>query len=288
MTAGGKEESGVEAGKAGKRHLAASGSLHVVQITDTHLKRDAGGKLVGMDTDNSLEHVMQRVLDERQKIDLVLGTGDISDHGSELAYQRAETHFARLGAPVAWLAGNHDDAELMASVLGNPHGLDKVIETDYWLVVMLNSQIPGEVGGELGETELALLRDCLDSARDSFRHCLVCLHHQPVAIGSHWIDQQMVLDHEQFFGLIDQYDCVRGILWGHVHQQIDRERNGVKLMATPSSCVQFAPGSDEFRLDDLPPGYRWLELTPDGAIETGVSRVEGVHFEVDLDSRGYL
>lgn len=278
-------------GTGGEEHTrcATTGSsLHVVQITDTHLKRDLGGKLVGMDTDNSLEHVIRRVLTERSTIDLVLGTGDISDHGSELAYRRAEAYFARLDAPVAWLVGNHDDADTMAAVLGGSRGLDRIFETDHWLVVMLNSQIPGEVGGELGEAELALLRDSLDYARDRSRYCLVCLHHQPVAIGSDWIDQQMVLDHQQFFDLIDRYDCVRGVLWGHVHQQIDTERNGVKLMATPSSCVQFAPRSHDFKLDDRPPGYRWLELTPGGNIETGVSRVEGIHFDVDLDSRGYL
>ena len=70
--------------------------------------------------------------------------------------------------------------------------------------------------------------------------------------------------------------------------EVEKERNGVRLMASPSSCIQFAPNSRDFRMDDQPPGYRWLELAPDGGIETGVSRVEGVHFDVDLDSTGYL
>jgi Icc protein len=73
-----------------------------------------------------------------------------------------------------------------------------------------------------------------------------------------------------------------------VHQQIDWLRNGVNLMASPSTCVQFAPGSERFRADDLAPGYRWLDLHPDGRIDTGVLRVEGVHFHVDLESGGYL
>ena len=271
-----------------RKCTTAGNSLQVVQITDTHLKRDPGGRLVGMDTDNSLDHVIKLVKAERDTIDLALGTGDISDHGSETAYQRAIEYFARLGAPVGWLPGNHDSAELMDAVLGGEGGLDRAIETEHWLVVLLNSQIPGEVGGELGEPELEMLEGYLEHAQSAALNCLVCLHHQPVAIGSAWIDEQMVLDHEQFFALLDRYTCVRGVLWGHVHQQIDRERNGVKLMATPSSCIQFAPESVDFKMDDKPPGYRWLELTPTGAIETGVSRVEGVQFEVDLESNGYL
>lgn len=270
------------------KRLSAGANLHVVQITDTHLKRDEGGDLVGMDTDNSLDHVIRIVVEERDGIDLVLGTGDISDHGSEAAYRRADAYFARLGAPVGWLVGNHDDADAMTRVLGGDDGLDRAFETDHWLVVMLNSQIPGEVGGELGDAEIAWLSECLEYAKSRSLSCLVCLHHQPIAIGSHWIDQQMVADHQAFFDLLDKFDCVRGVIWGHVHQQIDRERRGVKLMATPSSCVQFAPGSYEFKLDDQPPGYRWLELGADGTIVTGVSRVEDVHFDVDLDSNGYL
>jgi Icc protein len=32
---------------------------------------------------------------------------------------------------------------------------------------------------------------------------------------------------------------------------------------------------EEFALDDKPPGYRWLELYPDGVLETGIEWVHG-------------
>lgn len=273
----------------GVRQFASVGdTLHVVQITDTHLKRDAGGKLLGMDTDFSLQQVLELVQRERDNVDLVLGTGDISDHGSEAAYVRAGDYFATLEAEVAWLVGNHDDGAAMARVLGGPDGLNRVLESRHWLIVMLNSQIPGEVGGELGADELMFLQSCLEYARDKPLHCLVCLHHQPVPIGSAWIDEQMVADHEAFFEMLDHFECARAVLWGHVHQEVDIWRAGKRLLATPSSCVQFAPGSVNFKADDQPPGYRWLNLAADGSIDTGVSRVQGVHFTVDLDSRGYL
>ncbi len=271
------------------KQVAPSGdSLHIVQITDTHLRSEPGGQLVGMDTDNSLNHVLELVRRERDGIDLVLGTGDISDHGSAAAYQRAGSMLGSLDAPVAWLVGNHDCADTMAEVLGGENGLERAVDSGNWLLVLLNSQIPGEVGGELGEPEFEWLEACLAQAAADGKHALVCLHHQPVPMGSDWIDEQMVADHGRFFELLDRHDCVRGVLWGHVHQQLDAERNGVKLMATPSSCIQFAPGSFDFKLDDQAPGYRWLELGADGSIVTGVSRVQGVSFDVDLDSNGYL
>lgn len=262
--------------------------LRVIQITDTHLNRTEGGTLLGLNTDFSLQHVLSRVQSEHEQIDLVLGTGDISDHGSEEAYLRARNYFSQLGAPILWLAGNHDRADTMAEVLGVDGVLATVAETDRWQIVMLNSQIPGEVGGRLGPAELESLETCLAEAASKALYSLVCLHHQPVAMGSAWIDQQMVEDGADFLALIDRYDCVKGVLWGHVHQQLDAVRGQIKLMSTPSSCIQFAPSSDHFKVDNASPGYRWLNLLADGVIETGVSRVTDVAFDVDLESDGYL
>ena len=42
------------------------------------------------------------------------------------------------------------------------------------------------------------------------------------------------------------------------------------FLATPATCVQCKPGTPEPQVDERPPGYRWLELHPDGRIETRV------------------
>jgi Icc protein len=81
---------------------------------------------------------------------------------------------------------------------------------------------------------------------------------------------------------------VRLVLWGHVHQEFAGERDGIALRATPSSCVQFAPASAGFRVDEQSPGLRWLDLAPDGSFGTQVARVQGVSFSFDRDSAGYL
>lgn len=274
---------------SGIHQLAVAGDcLRLVQITDTHLEASEGGTLLGLDTDFSLRHVIKLVRQERTRIDLLLGTGDISDHGSKQAYLRAKDYFEAFEIPILWLVGNHDNAEIMAEVLGKDGRLVRAAETEHWQLVMLNSQIPGEVGGQLGDTELQWLESRLEYAQEKGLHSLVCLHHQPVPMGSAWIDEQLVLDSAAFFTIIDRFDGVRGILWGHVHQGYDGDRNGVRLMSSPSSCIQFAPDSEDFKVDDQPPGYRWLDLHADGSIEAGISRVENVKFDVDLESSGYL
>lgn len=268
--------------------LGATGkTLRVLQLTDTHLCREVGGKLLGMDTDHSLQAVIDLALRERPGVDLLLGTGDLSDNGCPEAYTRLEGYFGQLACPYYWLPGNHDSRPDMEAAASDPNRLCAEVRTPHWQIVLLNSQIPGEVGGRLGPSELARLDDALAAAAREGLASLVCLHHQPVAVGSDWIDEQMIEDADDFWRIIDRHDSVKAVLWGHVHQECDRMRKGVRLLASPSTCVQFAPGNATFRADNQPPGYRWLDLHPDGRLETAISRVRDVEFEVDLDSRGY-
>jgi Icc protein len=58
-------------------------------------------------------------------------------------------------------------------------------------------------------------------------------------------------------------------------------------MASPSTCIQFLPGSDGFAVDTTAPGYRWLSLHADGRIETGVQRLSEIPGTLDLASAGY-
>ena len=92
---------------------------------------------------------------------------------------------------------------------------------------------------------------------------------------------------EALFAVTDRHPQVQAMLWGHIHQEFDQLRNGVRLLASPSTCVQFAPGSEEFQVDQEAPGYRWLRLYADGRLETAVSRVVGIHFDVDYSIKGY-
>ncbi|MEM1111952.1 MAG: 3',5'-cyclic-AMP phosphodiesterase [Pseudomonadota bacterium] len=270
------------------RVLAHSGGVvRLAQITDTHLGEAEGSCLLNMDTDHSLRAVLELLRSEQPALDLLLATGDLSDKGSPASYSRLAGYLSGLELPVFTLPGNHDDRAHLASICTDDLQLLPLVEVGPWQIVMLDSQVVGEVGGELGPEQLDILEAALARGDAQQLHTLVCLHHQPVPMGSGWIDQQQIADSEALFSLLDRYKAARGLLWGHVHQASDKWRGGLRLMSTPSTCVQFAPGSERFKVDDKCPGYRWLELYPDGRIDSGVSRVSGVEFCVDLDSGGY-
>ena len=102
-----------------------------------------------------------------------------------------------------------------------------------------------------------------------------------------WIDAQAVDNAERFWATLSEFPQVRAVLSGHVHQHTETQRGAVRVLTSPSTCVQFAPHSDDFRVDNEPPGYRWLDLHADGRIETGIERAVDIDFQVDLTASGY-
>ena len=257
--------------------------IELVQITDTHLGKQPGDKLLGMDTDQSLAHVIELINQQHPSPDMLLATGDLSNGGALTSYERFQAATQHIADHTLWLPGNHDDLEAMKEKMRGDNALGRNIEIGNWQIIMLNSSTPGEVGGSFDPEELAFLQQSLtDSEAD---HTLLCLHHHPIDCGCDWLDGQRVSNADEFFAVVDQFSTVRGVLWGHIHQNIDQLRNGVRLMATPSTCIQFAPNSPGFKLDRLNPGYRWLSLHKDGAIETDVCRVE-VEFDINYDHAG--
>lgn len=271
-----------------KHKIQKTSGIKVVQISDSHLFADLEGKLLGLNTDNSLRKVVEQVKVEHPDLDIVLATGDISQDGSEESYRRFESIISTLQSPSYWLHGNHDnDVAILQVLSGNERLSPCVISAGKsWRIIMLNSSVKGEVGGALAKSELEFLSDKLEEHRE--KHVIVALHHQPVKMGSAWLDEQMVSNAEEFMHIINKNKQVKTLVWGHVHQVMDDTNdNGVRLLSTPSTCVQFKPGEEDFTADQEAPGYRWFELFEDGNFETGVSRVEGVSFEVDYSIKGY-
>lgn len=260
--------------------------LRVVQLSDFHLFADPKSKLLGLSTQQSFESVLGLVRSEQPQMDVILATGDLSQDASAASYARAVEYLNAFDIPVYWLEGNHDKpAPLVQALEGQLEYLSPcVVSHGNWSFILLDSTIPGDVPGELFHNDLAFLEQALKEHQE--QHVMVCLHHHPVPIGCRWLDEQQVGNADAFFEIIDQHPNVRAIVWGHVHQEFESERNGVALYAVPSTCIQFKPHCERFTVDTMSPGYRWFDLYPDGRITTQVSRVEEV-FQVDVASNGY-
>lgn len=262
-------------------------SLRLLQFTDTHLHAGAEERLCGVQTADSLARVIELARKDAWPPDAILATGDLSQDETPESYRRFVDTFSSLGAPVHCLPGNHDIPRRMAEVFVASFTvhLTRWVDLGGWQVVLLNTSVPKDNGGELEASELEFLDKTLRDNRD--RHALVCLHHNPVPSGSAWLDTMKLRNADALFEVMDRSRNVKAVVWGHVHQEQDLVRKGVRLMGTPSTSIQFLPGSDEFALDTRPPGYRWLDLHADGRVESGVRRLDTYAFTPDLTMRGY-
>jgi len=275
-----------QARERGQRRTAlAREPLKILQITDTHLYADNAGRLLGVNTLESFRAVIQNFLETGWQPDIVLATGDLVHDATPRGYRQLARILDIFEIPVYCLPGNHDDPKAMKEHLqGRNVSCPKVVEQGGWRLVLLDSVIPGKVGGSLASAELDLLARTLEKEA---LPTLISLHHQPVAVGSEWLDEMGLDNADALLEQVDAHPEVKGLLWGHVHQQFDDHRNGVRLMSTPSTCVQFKPDSERFSVDKRKPGFRLLTLMPDGQILSEVMRTDQLPLGLDIASAGY-
>jgi 3',5'-cyclic-AMP phosphodiesterase len=247
-------------------------AIRLVHFTDPHLYSGENETLRGVATLPALRAALAQARSRDWPPDALLVTGDLvqDDPGGYPHFRRL---FGSLGPPVLCLPGNHDEPQAMRRELaGRPFVLGGSVDFGRWRIVLLDSCIPGSAGGALSADALAGLDEALAGA--GARHCMVCLHHHPVPMGSRWLDRVGLANAAEFLHTIDAHRNVRAIVWGHVHQHYDVLRKGVRLLATPSTCAQFLPNVDDFAVDHRPPAYRTFELRADGSLLTEIVWVE--------------
>lgn len=204
----------------------------------------------------------------------VLVTGDLIQDDTAQAYERFRELLLPLDLRIHCVPGNHDIRDLMRPVCGRPpFSYCAYEEIRDWLIVGIDSCIKGHAGGRVSAEELERLADIV--MRSPAKHVMVCLHHPPVPMGSTWLDTVGLKNGDEVLERLQTLDRVRVAVFGHVHQEYDAEHHGVRIIATPSTCRQFTPGSDTFAVDDKPPAYRQLTLAADGSVASELIWVDG-------------
>ena len=255
--------------------------LSIAQLTDIHLFADENQELLGLPTIQSFRAVIERLLSLRPQPDLLLLTGDLSQDGTKESYEHIQNLLSPLKTPTYWLPGNHDCISAMRQVLNRvPVSRRKAFDRGIWNFILINSSVPGYVHGYLSPETLDRLDFRLGLVGDAFgsefglRPTVVALHHPPFHVNSEWLDTSRLQNPEELFAVLDRHPQVKLVLFGHIHQEFNRQRHGVHYLGTPSTSIQFKPQSSKFSLDQEEPGFRMLNLYPDGTWETWIERVD--------------
>jgi Icc protein len=261
-------------------------ALWVLQVSDTHLYADQGGTLAGVNTLHTMHQTLNMALHTLpRKPDLLIATGDLVHDASIAGYDRLARSLLALEIPVYVLPGNHDNPKLMTErMAANGIPVNRLLDTEHWRILMLDSTVAGKEGGHLDTDELAWLEQ---QVQTTDKHVLLCLHHQPIPVGSRWIDTMAVDNGHVLLSLLNEHPQIKGVAWGHVHQAFEQFEKGVYWLSAPSTCIQFTPGSDEFSLDPVPPGCLVLALNAEGEISRQILRLDRLPGETELTLTGY-
>ncbi|MFZ8757841.1 phosphodiesterase [Microbacterium sp. HMH0099] len=224
----------------------------ILHLSDTHLL--GGDRLLG-DRYDTARH-LQRTLDAAEatgvRPDAVVFTGDLTDLGEPEAYRAlrdaVEPWAARLGAPVVWVAGNHDERPALRQGLLDAEPNEEPV-TGVWdlgglRLIALDSTVPGWHHGDLDASQLAWLRDVL--AEPAPLGTLLALHHPPLPTHIPFFDILELRDQPGLAAAIAGSD-VRGILAGHLHYSTSGTFAGIPVSVAAASCytMDLARPADE-------------------------------------------
>jgi len=213
----------------------------IVHVSDTHLlagNRPLGGRY---DTAVNLDATLAAVERTGIRPDAIVFTGDLTDLGEPEAYralrETVEPFAARLGAPVVWVAGNHDERPAMRVGLFDAAATAEPI-TGVWdlgglRLIALDSTVPGWHHGDLDAAQLAWLREAL--AEPAPLGTLLALHHPPLPSHIPFFDILELRHQDELAAAIAGTD-VRGILAGHLHYATSGTFAGVPVSVASATC----------------------------------------------------
>lgn len=254
-------------------------SADILQLTDLHLMADPNAVLRDVCTRQSLHDVLQLAKDHCQtesvNFDHVLITGDLTHDERAESYEALRELLGDWQPRCRLIPGNHDDRMLIRQVFPElvPTDSEHVnfsIESAGWRLIGLDSHVDGEVFGRIGKSQLRWLTDELTT--HATQPTVLFVHHPPVSVESAWLDRIGLQDGDALLNIVRSFPQVRSISAGHVHQEFAMTVDGVEIVTTPSTGVQFRPREDELVCDTTPPGFRIFRLA-DNACETHVIRL---------------
>lgn len=213
----------------------------LLHLSDTHLLAGNAPLAGRIDTEANLVRTLEAVERMRLRPDAIVFTGDLTDLGEPEAYRALRTAVEpvaeRLGAPIVWVAGNHDERPaLREALLGLAPTEDAV--TGVWdlgglRLVALDTTVPGWHHGELDDAQLAWLRDVL--AEPAPLGTILALHHPPLPSHVRLFDILELREQHRFAEVIAGTD-VRAVLGGHLHYSTSGTFAGIPVSVAAATC----------------------------------------------------
>lgn len=249
--------------------------FNVLQITDCHLVVE-GAQLIGVDTQKSLEAVLREATQARQP-DAIIASGDLAHDPAPEVYQRFRHTVRRFSdAPLICTPGNHDVKSAMSAL-----PMESLVVGD-WSIIALDSHEDESTPARISAQDRAATQRAIEHSSAEF--ILITAHHPFVEVNAPWLDRDRVQQPDEVVQWLQEASAgrVKAVVFGHAHQEVTGTCCDLPVYGAPSTCFQFKPLSQQFTLDTLPPGFRWLELHEQGRLTTQVGRADQFKIEPKL------
>jgi Icc protein len=223
----------------------------LIQFSDVHITPEGQSLEGGVDSLANIAQALAEVEAIAEPISALIFSGDLADKGDRESYDRlravVEPAARRIGAPVIYAMGNHDErGPFRAGLLGDPESTDSydhVAVVDGVRVITLDSTVPGHHHGELDAEQLSWLREQL--SRRAPGGTVLVLHHPPIPTP---IDLAgITLTDPAALATVVLGTDVRLIVCGHAHHSSAGSLAGIPV---------WMAGSTAYRLDARTPNLR--------------------------------
>lgn len=223
--------------------------LKIVQITDTHIKTEAGGYLEPEAVAAALERAVAHIAvlaDALGGVDMVAHTGDLVDDGAPEEYARFRALITPLAAPFYAVPGNHDDraamraAGLAPSSATGEEPIVRALDLGPATILMLDTTVAGVSHGAIDEEQMAWALAKLDHALSVKRPVLLFAHHPPFQSGVGYMDAIRLEDGARFMARLAEKPALRLFACGHHHRGFVTTIGAAPAIAAPAVAGALA------------------------------------------------
>ena len=258
-------------------------AVHLVQISDTHIREIGRLAYNKVDTAAGLQVTIESVLSLRQPPDAVVVTGDLSDFGRPAEYARLRELLAPLTMPLYLMPGNHDDRDRLREAFRDHPWLASTIRTtdgaapiQYAVrvgplhLLTLDTVAPGQSHGELCDARLDWLE--AELAECAGAPVILAMHHPPfTTLIGHMDKIGLMSGVERLARIVSRHPNVERIICGHLHRAIDVRFAGTIASTCPGPAHQVTldldpEGASTFMME--PPGFRVHAWTTGAGVVT--------------------
>jgi len=205
------------------------------------------------------------------KPDMVILTGDLTDHGYYKEFEQATRYLAMFESPLFAVPGNHDARNLGYQTFEELVGERswKLTMDDDFTVIGLDSSSPDEDKGHIGTPQHMWLEHQLDECVINENCSIVALHHHIVPIPQTGRERNVLSDAGDILKTLTTHE-VDLVLSGHKHVPNIWKINDTIIVNSGSLCSTKLRGKNKN-------SYNVYNIT-DSEIEIFLNEVDGEKF----------